>query len=407
MITKRLMWEDKRRISLLTALLFLCAGLSPAFAKQPTDLIVANTSDNTISVFINEVQGNAHSFTHLLPDLPAGNTPAYIGVGYFNEDRLPDLVVVNPDVPQLVFFLGQKKGPFVQVPETYPINVPIGPNLAVSDFNLDGLDDILVSLQNGEVEVLLSKKIKGCADKDRLNFKKSYRVLIGNRANAAAAADFNNDGNMDAVVCDFNGNTSVVMIGDSDGNGILSTTQTLPTGERPESVAIADFNNDGNADFAIAGGMSQYTSVYLGNGDGSFQSEIQVWTRNGGDGTYNVAAGDLNDDGYDDLVTRGGPDNLGQNFLSVQLWNPATTSFVSAGSVVSNAWFVGMSIVDFNHDGNQDVIFSDAPIANSFSVYYGDGAGNLALGLPPIPTGNLPGAITVVDLPNVMWKNKK
>lgn len=403
MISKRLMWEDKRRISLLTALMFLCAGLSPAFAKQPADLIVANSNDNNISVFINETQGNTHNFNQLLPNLPAGIFPAYVGVGHFNEDRLPDLVVVNPDVPQLVFLLGAKKGPFIPVSGPYSLDVALGPNLAVGDFNNDGNDDIVIGLQDGTVEVLLGDG--ELADNAADHFTALPRTIIGSRANAIAAADFNEDGNLDAVVCDYAATGAVILIGDGTGN--LSVSQTLPTGDSPEAVAIADFNRDNHADFAIAGGLSHYTSVYLGNGDGSFQPEIQVWTRNGGDGTYNVAAGDLNDDGYDDLVTRGGPDNLGQNFLSVQLWNPATTSFVSAGSVVSNAWFVGMSIVDFNHDGNQDVIFSDAPIANSFSVYYGDGAGNLALGLPPIPTGNLPGAITVVDLPNVMWKNKK
>lgn len=394
-------FHKKRKVIWMTIMLFLTLGQISVFAAERNDLILANTADGTISVYINDIQGNNQNFQRLAPDYPAGSNAAFVGVGYFNGDRLPDLVVVNPDVPQLVFFLGKKHGPFVAVPGTYPLDVALGPNVAVGDLNNDNADDVVVGLQDGTVQVLLGDG--NLADNATDHFTALPRTFIGSRANAVAVADFNEDLNLDAVVCDYSGNSAVVMMGDGSGN--LLPSQTLATGDLPESVAIADFNNDAHADFTVAGGTSQYTSVYLGGGDGSFQPEIQVTTRNGGDGTYNVATGDLNNDGYDDLLTRGGPDNLGQNYLSVQLWNPATTNFEEAGRVVSNAWFVGMSVDDFNKDRNQDVIFTNAPIDNTFLVYYGDGAGNLQPGLLPVPTGNLPGSIAVVDLSPSMWKN--
>jgi len=43
------------------------------------------------------------------------------------------------------------------------------------------------------------------------------------------------------------------------------------TGQQPQSVAIGDFNGDGNPDLAIADLASNKVSVLLGRGDGSFR----------------------------------------------------------------------------------------------------------------------------------------
>lgn len=42
-------------------------------------------------------------------------------------------------------------------------------------------------------------------------------------------------------------------------------------GVNPVSVAVADFNGDGNADLAVVNPNSNGFSILLGNGDGSFQ----------------------------------------------------------------------------------------------------------------------------------------
>src|SRR5262245_59218768 len=70
-------------------------------------------------------------------------------------------------------------------------------------------------------------------------------------------------------------------------------------GSAPNSVAMGDFNGDGNLDLATANAGAQCVSVLLGNGDGSFQAHADYETGQ----PFSVAVGDLNGDGKPDLAT--------------------------------------------------------------------------------------------------------
>src|SRR2546427_2266627 len=49
-----------------------------------------------------------------------------------------------------------------------------------------------------------------------------------------------------------------------------ATNSPVGVGVHPPSVAVADFNLDGNADLAIANASDNAVTVLLGNGDGTF-----------------------------------------------------------------------------------------------------------------------------------------
>ena len=76
-------------------------------------------------------------------------------------------------------------------------------------------------------------------------------------------------------------------------------TVNWAVGDAPESVAVADFNNDGRADLAVANHGSDNVSVLLGNGSGGFTAPLNVTV---GDGPVSVAVGDFNGDGRPDLA---------------------------------------------------------------------------------------------------------
>src|SRR5262249_42631163 len=82
----------------------------------------------------------------------------------------------------------------------------------------------------------------------------------------------------------------------------------------PSSVAVGDFNHDGKPDLVVANRVSNNLSVFLGNGDGTFQAAV---TYNTGSQPVFVAVGDFNSDGKLDLVTA----NFGNNTVSVLLGN--------------------------------------------------------------------------------------
>ena len=58
-----------------------------------------------------------------------------------------------------------------------------------------------------------------------------------------AAGDFNADGAVDLALADLYGNSLGILV--SDGLGDFSATPEISAGERPRSVAVADFNGDG------------------------------------------------------------------------------------------------------------------------------------------------------------------
>jgi hypothetical protein len=112
----------------------------------------------------------------------------------------------------------------------------------------------------------------------------------------------------------------VVLMGNGDGtfqNPVAYST------ELAYSLAIADFNNDGNLDIVVANLDPSTVSVYLGNGDGTFQPPIASDTTYG---SYYVVVGDFNNDGKPDVVVIDPPygrepSNHSCNFLQITLFN--------------------------------------------------------------------------------------
>lgn len=178
---------------------------------------------------------------------------------------------------------------------------------------------------------------------------------IANGPQNVLLADFNNDGNLDAVTIAA-ANLLGVSLG--NGDGTFDAQQNTVINVLPNSISIGDINNDGNIDVIGVTAASNDITVLLGNGDGTFQTALTYAV---GTNPRDLTVGDFNGDGYDDVANT----NLSNSTVSILLGNSDGT--LTQGQIFSvNAGTINITSGDFNSNGVIDIATSDS---NGISIF--------------------------------------
>jgi len=322
-------------------------------------------------------------FTSALLDagyFPSGTTMESVATGDFNGDGKPDLLIAGggnshgSNCP-LAIWLGNGDGTFTPPESTECIkrnnNDGIGEHaptmLAVGDFNGDGQLDFAVFIGGSGgsgtnyLDVYLGDGAGG------FSFSNSYSVGItglgGPYNQGVVAGDVNGDGKLDLVAVDgWNDNTITVFMG--NGDGTFQAGAVYPacnvSGCTVNSLALGDFNGDGHPDVAVGtAGTSQGggISVLLNSGNGTFGApgfyagSSTIGFACCGDSNPDVATADLRSDGKVDVVMTGsaGP--------WVFLGNGDGT--FQAGVNYGVPFADSIAIADINGDKKPDLVASD------------------------------------------------
>ncbi|MDQ3917146.1 MAG: FG-GAP-like repeat-containing protein, partial [Acidobacteriota bacterium] len=121
-------------------------------------------------------------------------------------------------------------------------------------------------------------------------------------ANHVAVGDFNKDGKRDVVVANSVGSEvpqgGSIFLGNGDGS--FQARADFPLDAFIREVVTADFNEDGNPDIAAVG--SGLLDVVLGNGDGSFRPKV---VHRVDPFSWSLVAADFNGDGHADIASTG------------------------------------------------------------------------------------------------------
>ena len=374
---------------------------------RKADLVVVNQcqTDSNCNGTVTVLLGNGDGTFQIPPSYASGGYDAdSVATGDLNRDGNLDLVVANlcqsnnctsGSNGSVSVLLGNGDGTF-QAPQQYATGGFGSSSVAIGDFNGDGKADVVVANQcstsdcksGGSVSVLLGN------GNGKLQAAQTYSSGA-NTALSVAIADFDKDGNLDLVVANQcqdsscqNGAVSVLL---GNGDGTFRTAQVYASaGYQTDSVAVGDFNGDGNPDLALASQCQDNTcqhggvSVLLGNGDGTFQA-AQSYNSAGAQADA-VAITDLDGDGIADLVVS----NLCANSdcstgVVSSLLGTGRGTFRSASAFDSGGQHAYSLVAgDFNGDGNNDVVVTNG---DGTAVLLGDGDGTFQAAVPYFPGG--------------------
>jgi hypothetical protein len=279
--------------------------------------------------------------------------------------------------------------PQTTIPAVYPMMV------AVDDFNGDDDPDLAVvnrvsdaSNDRGSVMVVLGKA--------GASFGAPTAFRVGSYASSVATGDFNGDGDPDLAVTSEGsspyGDAGTVSVFLGQAGGSFGARTTFPTGSPGDSIAVGDFNGDGDPDLAMADYNGHAVKVMPGGPGGSFGAPTSYAVANTPTG---VAVGDFNGDGDPDLAvaigTNFGP---GGDTVAVLLGGPgAGFGAPTAFPVGHKPW--GVAVDDFNSDGDPDLAVANYA-GDTVSVLLGEPGGTFGA-QTAYPARNGPFAVAVDD----------
>jgi hypothetical protein len=310
----------------------------------------------------------------------------------------------------------------IELSDSATISVDEGPNkiLAV-DIDKDGKDELIVSSHpDGVISVLKLRELTRAASK--------ITYSVGVNPSELVAFDMNNDHYKDLLIANHETNHFHILYNNKKGWFDANSIKKHSVNTKPHihTIGAGDFNGDKLADVVIDSWENSQLAIYWGAANGNFALNPAIINVSEQPRT-NLAAGDLDNDEYDDIVTPATRHNgvsvvLGATLTKTKLTNAelANTKLANtnlANTKLANTNALGaqlianapkaflVKIADTNNDGNNDIItihrnanFNDSN-GEGISLLLGNGKGDfeLAKGFPMTISG-APSAVVSGDI---------
>jgi hypothetical protein len=251
---------------------------------------------------------------------------------------------------------------------------------------LNGDEKLDIAVANGQdasVSVLL-----GNGDG---TFQAQVRYNVQTSPYAVAAGELNGDGKIDLVAVNLLSGTVSALRGNGDGTfqpQFAYDCDLTSANDQPTSVVVADFDGDGQSDFAVADIANDRFSIHT--------TLLQIGAHSAGLlRPHALTVADFDGSGRPDLaVTNYGSDNVGNDTVTV-VRNDGSGGFATYAAFPVGNLPSAVAAADFNGDGKSDVAVANS-LHNTVSVLLGNGDGTLR-GQVALATGAYPFSVAVGD----------
>jgi cysteine-rich repeat protein len=299
--------------------------------------------------------------------------------GDVNGDGYADVIVGAGGADRAYVYLGSATGLSTTASVTLSGSSSFGNRVAsAGDVNGDGYADVIVGAFSSNRAHVYLGSATGLSTTASVTLTGSG--YFG--SSVASAGDVNGDGFADVVVGAVNGNAAYLYLGSVAG--VSTTADATLTGANNFGAIVAsagDVNGDGFADVLVNETNGGRVHLYLGSihGLGATPAVTLVGSMPFGRGV--ASAGDVNGDGYADVIV-GDPASGGPGRVFLYLGSAAGLGTTPTASVTGPVQYFGTTVAsagDVNGDGYADVVISTLNQGSAF-VYLGSAAPSLTLG---------------------------
>ncbi len=207
-----------------------------------------------------------------------------------------------------------------------------------------------------------------------VSFASKVNYATGRNPSGVALTDIDSDGKPDVITTNASSNTISVLINQTTGAAnYFAAPADFPTGISPANIATGDVDGDGKQDLAVVNSGSNTISVFRNRstaGIVSFATRVDFPT---GSCPSGIAIQDLDEDGKPEIAIT----NYASNTISV-LRNinsgTDTVSFAAKTDYATGNGPSGIAISDMNGDGKPDLAITNT-LSNTFSIFKNTGSG--------------------------------
>lgn len=246
-------------------------------------------------------------------------------------------------------------------------------SIVSGDVDGDGKRDVIVgNYSNSSISIFRNKYGSTSVPIVDTFFDPKVTFTTGNGPQGIAIADFDGDGKNDIVVLNYSSNTVSVLrnIGLA-GSLSLAAKVDFATGVSPLNVVVTDVDGDGKKDIVTVNQTGNSVSVLRNTSVSGFITTSSFAVKVDfavGNAPYDIATGDMNNDGKEDIIVT----NSNSNTVSI-LQNNSVSGTINSSSFTSKADFAtgtypyNIAVADIDRDNRKDIVTTNL-FVNTFSV---------------------------------------